>query len=401
MPKLLFAKLTEEKRAAVLFFFICWLFYMSTGIYWPYMSAHYANLGIDPGLIGILMSIGSIATIFILPLWSRLSDRTGNRRGVLKIICIGASLSVLLFLVSKSFWPLFFTIFCLSAFGMSFAPLSDAVSISYLSGTSIRFSQVRIGGTIGFSVVLLFSGYIYAYNPALTFICASFSFFLLFLCVRKIPQVEIAKKEKRRLELKRLFKNRRIVFILFIAFCIQITLSFYFSFIGVYIQELGYSSREIAMSSFVSALSEIPVLLLIDRALRRFPVTGVSLFCGFIMTVRLLMLAMAQGIGMVYLTQVGNGLSFMALYYCCATFINKEMEEDMKSTGQGLLAFVQMGLGTSIGNILGGYISQFAGMRYAYLYYGLGLGCICTACTLVFIALRIIKKAKRGNTTNA
>jgi len=384
---------TGEKRAATLFFTTSFVYFMTVAIYMPYLSAHYANLGIESGRIGILSSIGSIAAIFVLPIWSRVSDSTGNRRGVLKIIVLGTSLSVLLFLVSRSFWPLFFSIFIFMSFGGAIIPMHDAITINFLSRTSIKFSKVRIGGTIGYSAMLLLSGYIYEYSPSLTFIIAAVSFFVLFLFVSRIPQVEIEKKEKRKLDLRRLFENKRIIFILFIAFCIQVTLSFYFSFIGVYVQELGYTSREIATSSLFMSLSEIPVLLLIDRALRRCSVPAVAIFCGFIMVARLILVAMAQGMGLIYLSQAGNGLSFMALYYCCATFINNEMEEDMKSTGQSILALVQMGFGSIVGNILGGFISQYIGTRYAFLYYGVGLGIICTICAVVY-SIMVIRRRR-------
>jgi len=356
------------------------------------MSAHYANLGIDSGRIGILASITSIATILILPVWSRISDKTGNRRAVIKVTTAGACLSILLLIVSNDFWTLLLTISIFMCFQVCIVPLIDAVVISYLSQRRMKFSSIRLGGTIGFAFMILTSGYIYSYNRALIFIIPSVFFFLLFLCARKIPQVDIEKKEKKKLEYRRLFQNKRLIFVLFFAFTVQVAQGFYFVFLGVHIQELGFTSREIGAANFFSVLFEIPVILVIDRILRRFSVFTVIIFCGFIVTVRMILLFMATDMVMVYISVLGNGVSFIGMYYSCATFINNEMESDLKSTGQSMLALAQAGLGSIIGNMLGGYISMYAGTHYAFLYFGAGLGIVCFICAATFTVLKIAKR---------
>jgi len=384
--------MTEERRVGALFFSLNFFMYVCVALFWPYMSAHYANLGIDSGRIGILTSIASLATLFVLPFWSRISDRTGNRRAVLKIIALGSSLSILLFLISNSFWTLLLTVSLFMCFHVCLIPLTDAVVITYLAQTRMKFSSIRLGGTIGFGLMMLVSGYIYAYSSILTFSLASACFLLLFLFIRKIPQVEVEKKEKQKFELRRLFKNKGVIFILFIAFVIQVAQGFNFAFLGVYIQELGFSSREIGIAHFLSVLLEIPVFLVIDRVLRRFSVIAVTIFCGFIITLRMMMLFAATDMALIYMSMLGNGISFIGVYYSCATFINKEMDSDLKSTGQSMLAICQMGLGNITGSLLGGYISMYAGTRYAYLWFGLALGIVCVICTAAFTALKMKRR---------
>ena len=380
----------EEKRAVMLFFAMNFMLYVCIAVFMPYLAAHYANLGIDSGRIGILVSIGSIATIFILPIWSSISDKTGNRRLVLKIVTLGSCLTILLFIVSNSFVTLLFTVSAFFCFQVGIIPLSDAIAIAHLSKSKINFSRVRLGGTFGFGVMILISGHVYNYSSTYTFILGSVCLFLLYFFVRKIPQVEVQKKEKRKLELRRVFRNKKVFFILFIAFAVQVAQGFYFTFMGVYVQELGFTTREIGIAHFMAILVEIPVFLLIDRILKRFSVITVTIFCGFIVAVRLLMLFIATDMTIIYISMLGNGVSFIGMYYSCATFINKEMDDDLKSTGQSLLALCQMGLGNITGNLLGGYISLHFGTGYAFLYFGFALAAVCTICALVFTTLRII-----------
>jgi len=388
-------KLNGEKRAEVLFFSMNFVLYMCMAAYIPYLTAHYANLGIDSGRIGILVSIGSIATIFILPIWSRISDKTGKRRMILKIVTLGTCLSVLLFIVSNSFWALFLTVSVFFCFQVCLVPLADAIAIDYLAQTKVSFSRVRFGGTIGFGVMILISGYVYALSSTLTFILSSVCFLILFLVVRKIPEIEIVKKEKSKFEFKRVFRNKKIIFILFIAFVVQIVQGFFFAFQGVYIQELGFTSREIGLAHFLAILIEIPVFLFIDRILKRFSVVAVTIFCGFIVAVRMLLLFTAVDMTMVYISMLGNGISFIGMYYSCATFINKEMDDDLKSTGQSMLALCQMGIGNITGNLLGGYLSMLIGTRHTFLWFGISLGVVCIICTIAFGVVKFMRGINR------
>ena len=386
------SELTEEKRTGALFFSMHAILFMCFATYWPYLSIHFANRGIDAGRIGILSSLGSIATIFILPIWSRISDKTGNRRAVLKVITLGTSLAVLLFIFGSDFMSFFFISLCFFCFQVCLVPLVDAVVISYLANTKIQFSSIRIGGTFGFGIMILLSGHIYAYNSILTFVLSSILFFILFLCVSKIPQVTIEKTEKNKFEFRRVFHSKRIVFILLFAFAVQVAQGFFFAFFGIHVQDLGFTSREIGIAHFVGVLFEIPVFLVIDKVLRRFSTITVTLFCGFTVAVRMLMLYAATGMGMIYFSMILSGICFIGMYYSCATFINNEMSSDLKSTGQSMLAFFQMGLGSIVGNTLGGFITRQAGTHTTYLFFGIGLGVVCFLCTVVFFVISIRKR---------
>lgn len=386
--------LDQDGRAAVLFFSINVLFYVANSTCLPYLTAHYANLGVDHLGIGILSSLGPISTMLILPIWSQISDRTGNRRGVLKVISLGCALTILLMLVSKSFLPLLISMSLFVCFFNSFVPLSDAITVSYLSKTRYRFSIIRLGGTVGYLVFVLISGRIFNYNSNYSFMLCSLFFVVQFFLVRRMPQVQVMKREKQKLDLRRLFRNKKTVFILFMACVVQIVLSCYYTFIGVYIRELGYTSTAISISSVFGALSEIPVLLLIDKALLYFSVPVVAIFSSFIMSIRILLLYKAQGLGLILLAQLGNGLTYMTLYYSCVTYLNNEMDDDLKSTGQSMLAFFQTGVGSIVGNVLGGFVSGKIGMKSTFLVYGVFLLTISVLCAIGLLIFNHRQKAK-------
>jgi predicted MFS family arabinose efflux permease len=383
---------TFEKANPVVFFLIIMTLYMGMASAGPYLPNHYADLGLDAAQIGLLQALSPLCTIFILPVWSRISDATGNRRGVLRTISLGMCLFVLLFLVSKSFWQLLLSALFFLSFQSSFGPLNDAIVIPALAHTKVKFSKVRMGGTLGYMFTMLYSGALFHYNKTFSFLLASLFYLILFFLVRKMPQTAPEKKERRKVDLRPLLRKKRLIFILCFTFLMQVALSFHQSFVGLFINELGYTSTETGIGFFIAGIGEIPVLLLIDRVLRRVSAPAVCIFSGIMVALRLLFMQSAQSIGVVYLAQLTNGLTFMTMYYSSALFIDSEMEEDTKSTGQSLLALFQMGFGSIVGNILGGTVAQHAGIRATYLYYGIVVGVISVLCAAVLFIQTVRKK---------
>ncbi|MDR2931696.1 MAG: MFS transporter [Oscillospiraceae bacterium] len=378
--------------------FLCFntVFYLSSAAYNPFLSAHYASLGINTFRIGILISLGPLCSLFIVPIWSMLSDKSGNRTGVLKIATAGSMVTVLLFLFFKSFWTLFFVALLFLAFYTALIPLSDAITVSHLEKTDFKFSFVRMGGTVGFCVFSFFSGRIVALDGNFAFLMASFFLAILLILIFKMPKTEVKNREKVKIDFKRVFKNKTLIFILFMACVTQIALSCCGGFIGVFLREMGYGSKEIGMTMIVGSMSEIPVLLILDRILARVGAAPVLLFSGFVTALRTFLMAGADNLPSVLIAQIFHGMSYMAVYYSCVTFINNQMEDDLKSTGQSLLVFFQGGVGSILGNILGGYIADRIGMKSTYMIYGTLVLSVTVVSTLVILFMIIIKKRAKN-----
>ena len=72
--------------------------YMCPAVYTTFLSAFYTRRGLTGTQTGILFGISPLMYILIQPLWARLADRSGRRREVLQIICVGSAAALLCFL---------------------------------------------------------------------------------------------------------------------------------------------------------------------------------------------------------------------------------------------------------------------------------------------------------------
>lgn len=65
-------------------------------------------------------------------------------------------------------------------------------------------------------------------------------------------------------------------------------------------------------------------------------------------------------------SQILHSLSFGLFYVTCVNFINKVTEDDVKATAQNVFTSVYIGLGSIVGNMVGGAIFDTLGGDIMY-----------------------------------
>lgn len=349
------------------------LVYISNATFTPYITTYYKSRGITVAEIGILTAIGPLVALFLQPMWGILADRTGKHLWFLRVAAAGSMLSVLFFYRAASY-PEFAAVMALySFFSIVIAPLGDAVAVGYVQEHGYRFSIVRMGGTVGYAIVVGIAGTYINRNPSLSFGLTAAVFALVLLSTFAMPGGR--RKEERpkdRSAIRKILRNKKVRFVFFYAFLFQTALGFYSSFFSVFVVDQGYDNGTIGMLMCISASSEIPVLLLIDRVMKRFRLESMLMFSGFLMVVRML-LPLVPGLFFLALSQMLGGLTYMVTYYCTVMFINENLGEKLRGTGMSLLCMVQTGLASLFSNILGGCLGQAFGLRMTFLLYAAAL----------------------------
>ncbi|MDF2540163.1 MAG: major facilitator superfamily 1 [Herbinix sp.] len=378
--------------------------YISFSLYAPFLSSYYSKAGINAVQIGIILTIGPVVAIFVQPLWALLSDRTGRRKDILSLVVLGSAMSMFSFYIGHSFLTYFIASFLLAIFCTSIVPLSDAIILNKARKNQLDFSKIRMGGTIGFAIVVIFSGMIIKYNSDLMFIMGFIGYFLLFLSIRLLPednaeklrvtdkQLEHKPKIKKRIKILDIFESKQIFFILAFAFINQMGLSFHYSFLGVYMVNLGLSEGMIGVINCVSAFSEIPVLFLINRIMKKMNTTKITILACFLLSLRIFTVT-GENIMFMILSQALHGLTYMTIYYSCAVFISHNVKQENQSQGQSILAIVQTGIGSIVGNIMGGYLVDAFGLKPAY--YSMSAIIIITSSAIVIIQILYQRHSKK------
>jgi MFS family permease len=349
--------------------------YISFSLYTPFLTSYYTKAGMNAVKVGVLLTLGPLMAIFVQPLWAVLSDKTGRRKDVLSLVVLGSAVSMFSYYAGKSFVSFFIASFLVAIFSFSIVPLSDAISLRSAHKNHFDFSKIRLGGTIGFAIVVIIAGEIIKIKPELQFFMGFCGYMVLFLFIRLLPKAEadgecpvpayVRTTLKDRLNINKIFENKSIYFILAFAFIDQVGLSFIYTFLGVYMVKLGFSEGSIGLINCVSAFSEIPVLFLINRVLTKRSTMSITILGCTFAGIRIFTVT-GESIVFFALSQAFHGLSFMTIYYSCAVYISKNVKPENQSKGQSILAIVQAGIGSIVGNIAGGFLVDAFGLKQSF-----------------------------------
>ena len=218
----------NKERTILYLFSINAIIYIASGFYTPFLSAYYAQKGIDAEKIGILLMIGPCVVLLTQRFWAKISDRTGKRKEVLLVTIVGSGFSMLLYYLGNSFLCMFFATVVVTSFTTAVIPLSDAILIARSLKEGYSYSIIRLGGTLGYAVMTICAGMYLKTRPQMQFVFA--------LKEERNGQIVINEVVQEN-EQNRIFKNRDVYIVLGLAFVSQMGLSFYTGFIGPYILE--------------------------------------------------------------------------------------------------------------------------------------------------------------------
>jgi len=366
------------------------------GVFGAYLSTFFSTRGISTAQIGLLMAIGPMTSLIVQPIWGILADKSRDKTRILRIIPIGSALTILLYFVPSDFLGFAAVTFLFMVFNTAITPISDAYTVNYLTQNAQKFSTVRLCGSFAYTVAAFVSGlFLNNGNLWIIFPYSALAFVAVFFNAGTLPKMQLDRSHEHKPFLE-VIRNKKLILILVFVFFMQLSMFFNASFLGVYIKELGFSDHIRGIIFGLVALSEIPVLLVIDRAIRRFPVFTILIFSGFVMIARAMIYAFLPTPGFIILSQCLSGLTFIPVTYSAITYINDEMPVEYKTTGQSLLAFVQQGAGSILGSVLGGQLSARFGIGNTY---GIFAGLL-TITTTVFLVMEISRRRTLNRALN-
>lgn len=344
-------------------------FWTASGSYSPFLSAYYRSIGLTASQIGLLFAIGPICAIFIQPIWARLSDRTGKRKGLLMLLAGCTALVLPIYYCGNSFGLCLLATVCMGIFSSALLPLCDALVIARAQESGCNFASIRIGGTVGYAVVVVLIGRLLEQHAGVQFIIPCGMYLLFAGIVGAMIPADGERKAQAPTKTEKsegkIFEDRQIVVFLIFAFLSSAGLNFCGSFMGVYVVEQGYSQKLVGILNCISALSEVPMLLLAKKLIRRFGELSLLAFSAVMMSLRLLLTGMG-GIPAMVAGQLLQSVTYITTYYCCVSYISNHVRKEKISQGQSILTLVQSGLASICASLLGGRLVDCLGVQWSY-----------------------------------
>jgi len=340
--------------------------YMTVGTYNPYIALFYAEQGLTTGQIGIISSIGPVATILLQTAWGTFADRT-SRKGVLCFALIGSAVAASLYLLSASFVYTLIIALLFMIFNMAVEPMAAALGLDFCTKTGRLYAPIRLGGTIGF----VLPGFLFAalFSKDLKYVFLIFAILCALSCIATLlfplkqeKTAENTAEKGKKTGMFSLIMDPLVIFLL-VSNMVSFMGSSCYTYLPLYAQQLGFDNALCGALSAIAAVPEIALFLLIDKALTRIPPKRMILCALGLQAARLMITYLSGFCGaftlpMILMGQLLQAFTYLPCYYCAAQLIHERFPANLKSTAQTLLALATTGVGRVMANLVGGWLSE-------------------------------------------
>jgi PPP family 3-phenylpropionic acid transporter len=324
------------------------------------------------------------------PLWGQVADRSGARARVLTILALGTALGYLALGAAQGFGQIIIAMAALAFVGTAIFPLMISVSLAILRDAGRHaFGRVRVWGTVGYFILVLFFPWLLErYQPsdlavrstepltqpglelmfpltaALVFASAAVGYFL--------PKKGAVALRADRRDWRELVRNRPFLRFLLFSLAAHFLMHGPMWLFPLFVRSRGGDLETIRAMWILMLTVEVPLVLLTGSGLKRLGARGLLIAGVFAGGLRWLFCAVFTDPLLVFAIQALHGVTVVGLNLGSPLYLENITPERLRSTAQGILSMVGMGIAGILSNTGAGWLVDHGGMDALYLYSGLG-----------------------------
>lgn len=362
-----------------------------------YIAVFLQFKGMSNTEIGIVSGGGCMVTIFLSPFISSLISKIEG----LTICKLMTSIYLILSLIflgitfvdlSTIIIMILYTL--LMFLVISIVPFLSMIATNYIqTGEEINFGLARGMGSISYAVsALLLGHFIDIFNPNILPIVFVISMILNLVVLHILPHNETQQiRRKKEGNVVDVIGKYKIFFFLLLGFSLMFgastTLSTYLINI---VKNLNGNTSVYGIAVFFMAASEMPVMSITPKLLKRYDAVTLILFASICYIFRNFTICLASNLPVLFLGMMFQSFSYGLLTAVMTYYVTFNLKENDQMMGHTLIGIMTTGLGSTIGNIGGGILQDAYGIDVMFLF-----TCCITVMgvIIIFIAGLIQKKS--------
>ena len=343
-------------------------YYITNAIFQNFLSLYFRDIALlSTQWISIVMASVPFVSMFTQTMWGSVGDKMSSRNRCLRILAVGAAVSVLALKVSSSPWWILPVMCMYSCFYTSIQPMGDSIVLENLQREGLNFGPVRLAGCLAFAVVSFCAGfYLDSHLSSVIFMIAGL-LMLIMLSSWILPETPGHQHGREKISVKVLFKQKDLMRLMGFMTLLQMTMGYFYTYYSIYFTSFeGGSVSLLGLAFLISSVSETPFLLLSDRLVKKPGVGKLLVISGCVLTLRWILLASATSVYTALFSQVLHSWGFIVMTVSMAKYINLHVPDELKARGQMLLNVAGFGVARVFGIIIGGAIAASIGVRNGF-----------------------------------
>lgn len=338
-------------------------------LFWTYLPRYLKTLGWSADTMGLVFALGTAVQVVATPLWTARADRSGAGSGLVKVaFLLGAT--ALLALPHVESPVAIVAILLMSA--LSWASILPVVDTLALRETDVdTFGRVRALGSLGFGISAGFAAFVgLEHSHERVAQLAPWGLSVLMaaaaLATLGLPRASKPVGDTSLRNLLQPLRNPTLRAAAPLWALHWASHAPYHLFLVFLAEEKGFGAWTPGVAVVVSIAAEMLVLARGGAIIRRFQPMQAFAFCVAVTGIRWIASAAAPTPAVLIGLQALHGVSFAAFFLSAIACLDREIEPQARSTGQGLLYVTVFGLGTVLGNAGAGAVQEAWGARVLF-----------------------------------
>jgi PPP family 3-phenylpropionic acid transporter len=353
------------------FYFVYFLGFAGLG---GFEALYFQNRGLSGDQIGLLMGFIPLVMLLAAPLWTGLADATRRHKAVLLGTLVAVALLSASIPAIRPLGWLFPVVGLFAFFAAPIMPLADSATLSMLRDDSAKYGRIRIWGTLGWGLAGPFVGALLQHWG----LAWAFWIYAGALVLLLIPGSQLVFRPAHAgahflQGARRLLADRRWLFFLVLVTVGGIGFSVSNNYLSVLMNSLGGSQTLTGVAMTVSTLSELPMMFFSYLLLRGLKSRGLFILAVAVSAARCLLYALISAPAGLIAVQGIHGLASPALMVAGVNYAAENAPAGLEATAQGLFSGVLMGVGGTLGNLLGGMLIERFGAAGMFGVVGTGM----------------------------
>lgn len=252
--------------------------------------------------------------------------------------------------------------------GMSLVSFLSQISMDYIEeGHKLSFGLARGLGSISYATsAVLFAQAAAHINPsvlAALFTAAAIAFNILLFRTKPV-YASAAKENEKGGTLMGCITGYPIYFVILIGFAFVFAAAAALStYLINIIENHGGSESLYGIAVFCMAASEMPVMAAADKLIKRFGSMKLIAAAGIFYILRNVLIAASPNLGILLLGMSFQGISFGLMTAVITVYVSTHLKQTDQVMGQTMICIMTTGVGSTIGNICGGWMIDNLGMQ--------------------------------------
>lgn len=315
------------------------------------------------------MAISPTVSIFAQPFWGVMSDKYQTIKKIIILLLSVTLIFVTGLIFINNIIGIALLLVFLNFFVTPIPSFLESLSIDFAIHHNINYGSLHLWTSIGFGIASLVLGRITNMTGIgnLIYIMIIFGVIALLVVFRindKSSQVTSATIDQSLFVST--FKNKDILTFLLIVFLISFPLRMGDSIFSLFLTSFGGTENHVGIAWAIIAFSEVPMLIAMNRLLKKFDHLQLIAFGGLIYSIRWILYSLFPNVQLILFFQLLQPFSFVLFYVAGLQYMSKIVPKELTATGQMLYFAVYTGLSGILGSSLGGFLMEQIGAQFVY-----------------------------------